>query len=82
MRRDLLREVHGVLLYNFPSPHAGHGLAARIENYVVCGRVGERASEFYPSFQVFFCLASERYQALFVALANWREPFVVEVELG
>ena len=28
VRRDLLAQVHRMLLYDFPGSHAGHGLAA------------------------------------------------------
>ena len=48
MRRDLLGEVHGVLLHDFPGSHAGHGLAPGIENDVVRSRVGEGAAFLDP----------------------------------
>ena len=58
VRRYLFAQVHGVLLYDFPSAHAAHRFPVRIENdSVVCG-VGEGATFLNPSAQVFFCLAA------------------------
>ena len=70
-----------MLLHDFPGPHAAHGLASGVENDVVRGRVGEGATFLDPGAQIFLGLAAERYQALLVALADGRKPFVVQVQL-
>ena len=81
MRRDLLAQVRGMLLHDFPRPHAGHRLPAWVQDDIVRCRVGEGPAIFDPGAQVFFRLAPEGHQALLVALSDRREPFVFEVEL-
>ena len=56
VRRNLLTEVCGMQLHDFPGPHAGHGLAAGIQYDIVRSRVGEGAALLDPDFQVFLRL--------------------------
>ena len=81
MRGHLLVQVHRMLLYDFPGPHAGHRFSVRVEDDVVCRRVGEGAALFDPCAEIFFRLAAERYKTLLVALADGHKPFVFEVDL-
>ena len=48
VRRDLLAQVHGMQLHNFPCPHAAHGFSSRIKNDIVRCRMRERARIFNP----------------------------------
>ena len=81
VRRNLLAQVHRVLLHDFPCPHAAHRFPVRIENDSVACGVRERAAFLNPDAQVFFRLAAQRNEALLVPFAYGREPFVVEVDL-
>lgn len=81
VRGHLLVQVHRMLLYDFPGPHAGHRFSVRVEDDVVCRRVGEGAALFDPCAEVFFGLASKWHEALLVALADGHQPFVFEIDL-
>lgn len=81
VRGHLLVQVHRMLLYDFPGPHAGHRFSVRVEDDVVCRRVGEGAALFDPCAEIFFRLAAERYKTLLVAFANGHEPLVFKVDL-